>query len=53
MGDLIGQRWREEEFIEKIADGYQKEPFELYGKAVEGFEKMEKQVLEQEKKKKA
>lgn len=51
--DLIGQRWHEEEFIEKIADGYQKEPFELYGKAVEGFEKMEVQVLEQEKKKKA
>ncbi|KAJ0423467.1 FGGY family of carbohydrate kinase [Aspergillus carlsbadensis] len=49
--DLIGQRWHEEEFIEKIADGYQKEAFEKYGKAVEGFEKMELQVLEQEAKK--
>jgi xylulokinase len=49
--DLIGQRWHEEEFIEKIADGYQKEAFERYGKAVEGFEKMELQVLEQEAKK--
>ncbi|KAL4805934.1 putative D-xylulose kinase A [Aspergillus unguis] len=47
--DLIGARWHEEEFIEKIADGYQKEPFERYGKAVEGFEKMELQVLQQEK----
>ncbi|KAI9374489.1 putative D-xylulose kinase A [Aspergillus egyptiacus] len=46
--DLIGQRWHEEQFIEKIADGYQKEAFEKYGKAVEGFEKMELQVLEQE-----
>lgn len=46
--DLIGQRWREEEFIEKIADGYQKGVFEKYGKAVEGFEKMEQQVLKQE-----
>lgn len=46
--DLIGQRWREEEFIEKIADGYQKEVFEKYGQAVEGFEKMERQILQQE-----
>lgn len=45
--DLIGQRWREEEFIEKIADGYQKGVFEQYGKAVEGFEKTEQQVLQQ------
>ncbi|KAE8349293.1 D-xylulose kinase A [Aspergillus coremiiformis] len=46
--DLIGQRWREEDFVEKIADGYQKGVFERYGVAVEGFEKMELQVLEQE-----
>lgn len=46
--DLIGQRWREEDFIEKIADGYQKGVFEKYGAALEGFEKMELQVLKQE-----
>ncbi|KAB8228646.1 xylulokinase [Aspergillus alliaceus] len=46
--DLIGQRWREEDFIEKIADGYQKGVFERYGEAVDGFEKMEMQVLKQE-----
>ncbi|OGM45288.1 D-xylulose kinase A [Aspergillus bombycis] len=46
--DLIGQRWKEEDFIEKIADGYQKGVFERYGAAVEGFEKMELQVLKQE-----
>ncbi|KAJ5405781.1 hypothetical protein N7465_007065 [Penicillium sp. CMV-2018d] len=46
--DLIGQRWNEDEFIEKIADGYQKGVFEQYGQAVEGFEKMELQVLQQE-----
>ncbi|KAF9894892.1 hypothetical protein FE257_004514 [Aspergillus nanangensis] len=46
--DLIGQRWKEEDFIEKIADGYQKGVFEQYGKAVEGFERMELQVLAQE-----
>jgi xylulokinase len=43
--NLIGERWREEEFVEKIAEGYQEGVFELYGKAVEGFEAMEK-VLE-------
>ncbi|CAG8938234.1 unnamed protein product [Penicillium salamii] len=45
---LIGERWKEEEFIEKIADGYQKGVYEQYGQAVEGFEKMEQQVLQQE-----
>lgn len=51
--DLIGQRWREDEFIEKIADGYQKGVFEQYGKAVEGFKQMELQVLEKESRKPA
>ncbi|KAE8152483.1 hypothetical protein BDV25DRAFT_150942 [Aspergillus avenaceus] len=46
--DLIGKRWREEDFIEKIADGYQKGLFERYGVAVEGFEKMELEVLKNE-----
>ncbi|KAK2865002.1 hypothetical protein FQN49_004010 [Arthroderma sp. PD_2] len=46
--ELIGQRWKEEEFVEKIADGYQPAIFEKYGQAVHGFEKMEKQVLKSE-----
>ncbi|PYI28008.1 D-xylulose kinase A [Aspergillus indologenus CBS 114.80] len=46
--DLIGQRWKEEDFIEKIADGYQPGVYERYGQAVEGFEKMELEVLRQE-----
>lgn len=46
--DLIGGRWKEEEFIEKVAEGYQKGRFETYGKALEGFDMMEKQVLKQE-----
>lgn len=45
--DLIGKRWREEEFVEKIADGYQPEVFEKYGVAVEGFDRMEQRVLHQ------
>ena len=46
--DFIGRRWKEEEFVEKIADGYQREVFAKYGIAVEGFDKMEKMVLSQE-----
>ena len=48
--DFIGARWKEEEFVEKIAEGYQKGVFERYGQALEGFELMEKQILEQERK---
>ena len=44
--DLIGERWREEEFAKKIADGYQKGVFEKYGEALAGFEKMEEQLLD-------
>ncbi|EQL37248.1 D-xylulose kinase A [Blastomyces dermatitidis ATCC 26199] len=46
--DLIGKRWKEEEFAEKIDEGYQPGLFERFGKAVEGFEMMEKRILRQE-----
>ena len=46
--DLVGARWKEDEFIRKIAEGYQKGVFERYGLAVEGFAMMEKEVLAQE-----
>ncbi|KAH8700764.1 D-xylulose kinase [Talaromyces proteolyticus] len=46
--DLIGKRWREEDFVEKIADGYQPDRFEQYGVAVEAFDRMEKQVVQKE-----
>ncbi|KAL4862304.1 hypothetical protein BDV12DRAFT_178996 [Aspergillus spectabilis] len=45
--ELIGKRWREEEFVERIAEGYQAEEFERYGRAVEGFERMELEVLKE------
>lgn len=45
--DLIGARWRESEFAEKIADGYNKECFEMYGKALKGFERMENELLKE------
>lgn len=45
--NLVGQRWNEDDFIEKIADGYQPGVYEQYGIAVEGFAKMENQVVQQ------
>ena len=46
--DLISKRWREEEFTEKIADGYQKGLWERYGEAVKGFEEFEVDVLKEQ-----
>ena len=43
--ELIGKRWREDEFVEKIAEGYNKEVWERYGKALKGFEAMENRLL--------
>ncbi|KAL9031150.1 MAG: hypothetical protein Q9196_000788 [Gyalolechia fulgens] len=47
--DLIGGRWKEAEFVEKIAKGYQEGIFERYGLAVEGLDMVEKEVLKEEK----
>jgi xylulokinase len=46
--ELIGERWDEDSFVKKVADGYSKDVFAKYGEAVKGFDKMEKLVLEQE-----
>lgn len=46
--DLIGGRWKEAEFTEKIAEGYQEGVWERYGAAVGGFEMMENEVLRKE-----
>ncbi|PGH17131.1 D-xylulose kinase A [Helicocarpus griseus UAMH5409] len=46
--ELIGGRWKEEEFVEKIDEGYRPGVFERFGQAVEGFEMMERQILEKE-----
>jgi len=43
---LIGARWREEDFVKKIAGGYREGVWEEYGKAVPGFARMEKEVVE-------
>ena len=45
--DLVGARWRETDFAEKIADGYQKEAFDKYTRVLKGFERMEKELLKE------
>ena len=43
--ELIGKRWDEASFIEKIAEGYQQGTWETYGEALDGFAEMEKVLL--------
>ncbi|KAK5941204.1 hypothetical protein PMZ80_006481 [Knufia obscura] len=45
--ELIGGRWTEADFIEKVADGYRADKYEKYGRALKGFEQMEKVLLAQ------
>ena len=43
--ELIGQRWREEEFVKKVAEGYEPKLYREYAKGVEALEAVEKEVL--------
>lgn len=43
--ELIGKRWDEASFVQKIAEGYQKGTWERYGDALDGFAQMEKELL--------
>ncbi|KAL9014578.1 MAG: hypothetical protein Q9173_000783 [Seirophora scorigena] len=43
--ELIGGRWREEDFVAKVAEGYQEEICERYGAALEVLASAEKEVL--------
>ncbi|KAL8947985.1 MAG: hypothetical protein Q9183_007734 [Haloplaca sp. 2 TL-2023] len=43
--ELISGRWKEHEFVQKIAEGYQQGIFERYGQAVAGLDMIEKEVL--------
>lgn len=42
---LIGGRWREEDFVERVAEGYQRELYEEYEKGVVALAAVEKEVL--------
>lgn len=43
--ELIGERWNEEDFVERVADGYKAGVFERYGEALKGFHAMEQEIL--------
>ncbi|KAI1631814.1 hypothetical protein F4809DRAFT_135194 [Biscogniauxia mediterranea] len=44
--DLIGRRWREDEAIQKVDDGFRDGVFQRYGHVVPAFERMEQKTLE-------
>ena len=46
--ELIGKRWDESQFIQKVGEGYSQDVWGRYGVALEGFEAMEKKVLKEE-----
>ena len=46
--DFMSSRWREDEFVEKIADGYHEGIYRFYEKGVEGLEAVEKDVLKKQ-----
>lgn len=43
--ELIGKRWREEEFVKRVAEGYDGGLYREYEKGVEALEAVEKEVL--------
>ena len=45
---LIGSRWKEDAFIERVADGYQADLYEKYGKGVEALHAVEQELLKQQ-----
>ncbi len=47
--ELVGQRWREEEFVNRVAEGYDPELYREYAKGVEALEAVEKEVLRERK----
>ncbi|KAH0292748.1 putative D-Xylulose kinase [Aureobasidium namibiae CBS 147.97] len=42
---LVEERWDEDAFVKRVADGYREGVFEKYGEALRGFEAMEKEVV--------
>lgn len=45
--DFLEQRWNEESFVKKVAEGYRKGVFEQYGEALKGFDGLEKVAIEE------
>ena len=45
---MIGARWKEDDFIKRVADGYQHGVFERYAEGVRALAAAEKQLLKTE-----
>ncbi|THY24628.1 putative D-Xylulose kinase [Aureobasidium pullulans] len=43
---LVEERWDEDAFVKRVADGYRPGVFEKYGEALKGFAAMEKEIVE-------
>ncbi|KAF2756454.1 D-xylulose kinase-like protein [Pseudovirgaria hyperparasitica] len=43
--DFVEARWKEEDFVKRVADGYTEGVFEQYGNALTGFEMVENEVI--------
>jgi xylulokinase len=43
--DFIANRWKEDEFVNRIDQGYRQGVWEKYGEALRGFEMLESEVL--------
>ncbi|KAI1807970.1 actin-like ATPase domain-containing protein [Daldinia bambusicola] len=44
--DLLGKRWREEDEIQKVDDGFRDAEFARYGRVLRAFEELENKILE-------
>jgi xylulokinase len=44
--EFIGERWKEEDAVKKVADGYSRLIWGEYGEVLKGFEEAERRVLE-------
>ncbi|KAF2666035.1 D-xylulose kinase [Microthyrium microscopicum] len=42
---FVGARWREDGFVQRVADGYEEGVWERYGQAVGGLEMLEQEVV--------
>ena len=45
--DWLEERWNEESFVKKVAQGYRKGVFEQYGEALKGLDEVEKIAIEE------
>ena len=43
---FIGDRWREEDFVERVAEGYQADLYQRYQVGVDALEAVEKHALD-------